>query len=123
MLIRALRRFLRHRRTHSTLCLVLAASALAGPTVRVSITGMTCAACAARVQRKLSRGDGVRDAVVNFGTERATVTYDPSSADAVSLVDLVRAAGLAEDSLDINQFDIISGLVIIFFRDYGIFVI
>ena len=64
-----------------------------GVRLTIPVTGMTCAACASRVQRKLSRGAGVRDAVVNFGTERATVAYDPGSADAALLVGLVRDAG------------------------------
>jgi P-type Cu+ transporter len=59
----------------------------------IPVTGMTCAACATRVQRKLSRGEGVLEAAVNFGTERATVAYDPSQASAASLVGLVEAAG------------------------------
>ena len=52
-----------------------AASALpAARTVELSISGMTCAACAARVEKKLSRiGPGVV-AAVNFATEQATVT-------------------------------------------------
>jgi Cu+-exporting ATPase len=63
-------------------------------TARISIpvTGMTCAACATRVQRKLERAPGVRAATVNFGTERATVEYAPD-ADAGTLVAAVRAAG------------------------------
>jgi P-type Cu+ transporter len=67
--------------------------AAAGGSLTIPVTGMTCAACASRVQRKLSTAAGVQDAVVNFGTERATVAYDPSSADAGSLVAAVRAAG------------------------------
>jgi P-type Cu+ transporter len=67
----------------------------AGRAVRVSIpvTGMTCAACASRVQRRLERGAGVREAAVNFGTERATVTYEAGATDAGALVGLVRSAG------------------------------
>jgi P-type Cu+ transporter len=59
----------------------------------IPVTGMTCAACASRVQRKLERAPGVSEASVNFGTERATVVYDPASLDAAALVDLVKAAG------------------------------
>lgn len=59
----------------------------------IPVTGMTCAACASRVQRKLGRGAGVREAAVNFGTERATVLYDPESTDPGRLVALVREAG------------------------------
>jgi P-type Cu+ transporter len=57
------------------------------------VTGMTCAACAARVQRQLEKAGGVRDAVVNFGTERATVAYDPAAVSAGGLLEVVRGAG------------------------------
>jgi Cu+-exporting ATPase len=59
----------------------------------IPVTGMTCAACANRVQRKLERGAGVEDAAVNFGTERATVVYDAVRTDAAGLVALIRSAG------------------------------
>ncbi|HSJ31551.1 MAG TPA: copper-translocating P-type ATPase [Longimicrobiales bacterium] len=65
----------------------------AGQRITIPVTGMTCAACANRVQRRLERGSGVSDAAVNFGTERATVTYDPGATDAGQLVELVRSAG------------------------------
>jgi len=67
----------------------------AGSAARLSIplTGMTCAACATRIQRKLERGPGVVDAAVNFGTEKATVRFDPAATSAADLVALVTAAG------------------------------
>jgi P-type Cu+ transporter len=61
--------------------------------IEIPVTGMTCAACAARVQKGLSKAPGVRDAAVNFATERATVEYDPSSATAASLVQAVESSG------------------------------
>jgi Cu+-exporting ATPase len=42
------------------------------------ITGMTCANCAATVERSLRKLEGVRDASVNFASERATVRFDPT---------------------------------------------
>ena len=54
-------------------------------TVELRIGGMTCATCAARVEKKLNRLDGVT-ATVNFATETARIEY----ASAVSLDDLVR---------------------------------
>lgn len=54
---------------------------------------MTCAACAARVERSLKKLEGVQDAAVNFATERAAVTYDPREVDAAGLVAAVRGAG------------------------------
>jgi P-type Cu+ transporter len=59
----------------------------------IPVMGMTCAACASRVQRKLERGAGVVEAAVNFGTERATVAYDGSATTTAELVSLVKAAG------------------------------
>jgi P-type Cu+ transporter len=41
--------------------------------VDLPITGMTCAACARRIERKLSKATGVSSAGVNFATSRATV--------------------------------------------------
>ena len=43
--------------------------------VKLELEGMTCASCAARIERKLNKLDGV-EASVNFATERATVNCD-----------------------------------------------
>ena len=56
-----------------------------------AIGGMTCAACAARVQAKLNKVDGVT-ATVNLATERAHVTA-PAHVSASDLVAVVEAAG------------------------------
>lgn len=45
--------------------------------VDLAITGMTCASCANRIQRKLNKVEGVT-ASVNYATEKASVTYDES---------------------------------------------
>lgn len=42
------------------------------------ITGMTCAACANRIERGLSKLEGVAEANVNLALEKATVSYDPA---------------------------------------------
>ncbi|MFE7637688.1 heavy metal translocating P-type ATPase [Kitasatospora sp. NPDC057518] len=46
--------------------------------VELSIGGMTCASCAARIEKKLNRMDGV-EATVNFATERARVDFGPGT--------------------------------------------
>jgi Cu+-exporting ATPase len=51
-----------------------AAAAEPASTVELAIGGMTCASCAARVEKKLNRMDGVR-ATVNYATEKAKVEY------------------------------------------------
>ncbi|HEY9389747.1 MAG TPA: heavy metal-associated domain-containing protein, partial [Mycobacteriales bacterium] len=53
---------------------------------------MTCASCAARIQRKLNKLDGVT-ATVNYATEKASVDYDPGQVTPEDLVAAVRAAG------------------------------
>jgi Cu+-exporting ATPase len=62
-------------------------------TVRIPVSGMTCAACQARVQRSLAKQPGVSDAVVNLMMRTATVTFDPNATDASTLVETIRATG------------------------------
>ncbi|MFF7891753.1 heavy metal translocating P-type ATPase [Streptomyces sp. NPDC007907] len=52
--------------------------------VELTIGGMTCASCAARIEKKLNRMDGV-SATVNYATEKAKVSYS----DGVSVGDLI----------------------------------
>ncbi|HWS52512.1 MAG TPA: heavy metal translocating P-type ATPase [Pyrinomonadaceae bacterium] len=61
--------------------------------VDLPITGMTCAACARRVERKLAKVPGVRESNVNFATSRATVRYDPAAVGVREFVEAVRDAG------------------------------
>jgi Cu+-exporting ATPase len=60
--------------------------------VELPIEGMTCASCAARIERKLNRLDGV-EATVNYATERATVAFDAESVTPERIVEAVEAAG------------------------------
>ena len=60
-------------------------------TVDLDLTGMTCASCAARIEKKLNRLDGVT-ATVNYATERAHVTADEGVGDD-ALVGAVEAIG------------------------------
>lgn len=60
--------------------------------VDLAVTGMTCAACVARVEKKLNKLEGVQ-AVVNLATERAHIElFDPAIADS-QLVETVEKAG------------------------------
>ena len=61
-------------------------------TVDLQLTGMTCAACAARIEKVLNRADGV-EATVNFATETAHVVFDATKATPESLIEAVRKAG------------------------------
>src|SRR6476659_2453213 len=68
---------------------------IARPEQRISfpVTGMTCAACQARVQRALQAEPGVTDATVNLVTNSAAVVYDAGAVTPQRLIDAVRATG------------------------------
>ena len=60
--------------------------------VDLQLTGMTCAACAMRIEKKLNRLDGVT-ATVNYATERATVAFEPERVDTAALITAVKSIG------------------------------
>ncbi|UUV29935.1 heavy metal translocating P-type ATPase [Amycolatopsis roodepoortensis] len=59
--------------------------------VELAITGMTCASCAMRIEKKLNKLDGVT-ATVNYATEKAKVTF-PVDVEPQKLIEQVEAAG------------------------------
>ncbi len=61
--------------------------------ISLKITGMTCAACAAKVEKALSSLKGVKRASVNLATEKATVEYIPKIATLMDLRKAVQDAG------------------------------
>jgi Cu+-exporting ATPase len=61
--------------------------------INIPVTGMTCAACQARVQRALAKAPGVSDASVNLLLHNATVEFDPDSTSPEQLVDAIRETG------------------------------
>ncbi len=60
--------------------------------VELGLEGMTCAACAARIEKVLNRVPGVA-ASVNFATETATARFDAALADPAKLIAAVERAG------------------------------
>ena len=62
--------------------------------VRLELEGMTCASCAARIERKLNKLEGV-EATVNYATEEAAVVFDPGRRRVEELIAAVVAAGYA----------------------------
>jgi P-type Cu+ transporter len=61
--------------------------------IDLPVTGMTCAACARRVESSLSKAPGVKASSVNYATGRATVVYEPASVALRDLAERVRKAG------------------------------
>jgi Cu+-exporting ATPase len=62
-------------------------------TVTIPVSGMTCAACQARVQRVLQKTPGVEDATVNLMTGSARVAFDPAVSSVDELLERIRATG------------------------------
>ena len=60
--------------------------------IDLQLAGMTCAACASRIEKKLNRLDGV-SATVNYATERATVEFDPARSNESALIETVQSIG------------------------------
>ena len=75
-----------------------------GEKIDLPITGMTCVACAMRIQGHLAKVPGVYSAGVNFASARATVNYDPKTTSVPELIKAIRSTGYdateesAEDS-------------------------
>ncbi|NUQ12979.1 MAG: cation-translocating P-type ATPase, partial [Gemmatimonadaceae bacterium] len=61
--------------------------------LNIPVSGMTCAACQARVQRVLERTPGVEEATVSLMTNTATVRFDPEVVDGPALVEKIRGTG------------------------------
>ncbi|MFO7661586.1 MAG: heavy metal translocating P-type ATPase [Chloroflexota bacterium] len=61
--------------------------------VELPLVGMTCANCAATIERRLNKVDGVVEAEVNYATEHALIRYAPGATTRADLVAAVRQAG------------------------------
>lgn len=57
------------------------------------VQGMSCASCAARIEKKVGEIDGVTEARVNFGAESATIDYDPTRATPEDIIQTIEKIG------------------------------
>ena len=65
--------------------------------INIPVTGMTCASCVRRVERTLSKQEGVAEASVNFAAEKASVAYEPTATSPDELIGVIRDAGYGAD--------------------------
>jgi P-type Cu+ transporter len=68
----------------------------------IPVTGMTCASCVRRVERTLSKKEGVAEASVTFAAERASVTYDQAATSPEELIGAIRDAGYDADVREVT---------------------
>lgn len=61
--------------------------------IALQVSGMTCAACASRIEKGLKRMDGVTDAHVNLALETSNVTYNPSETGAAAIKEKIEKLG------------------------------
>src|SRR5690348_6551702 len=61
--------------------------------IELSLEGMSCASCAMRIEKGLKKVPGVKDASVNFATEKAIVTYDASQTGVEQMQQKVEQVG------------------------------
>ena len=62
-------------------------------TITLPVKGMTCANCAMNIERNVKKVAGVKDARVNFATEKATVDYDPQATTIGAILDKITQTG------------------------------
>lgn len=67
----------------------------------LKITGMTCAACSARIEKVVGKMEGVEQISVNLATEKATVSFDPQTTDISSIKEKIEKTGYG--ALDIEE--------------------
>ena len=61
--------------------------------IDLPVTGMSCASCAARIEKGLGSIEGVSQATVNFAAEKATVLFHPGQTDISNLIEKVKDLG------------------------------
>src|ERR671915_35314 len=70
--------------------------------INIPVTGMTCASCVRRVERALSKKEGVAEASVNFAAEKASLAYDPATTGPGELVGAIQDAGYGADVREVT---------------------
>lgn len=71
--------------------------------IALSLSGMHCSSCARLIENSLKKTSGVKDANVNFATEKATVTFDEAGMNIEHLIDAVSSAGYHAEEVCIGD--------------------
>lgn len=68
--------------------------------IELKITGMTCAACSSRVEKKLNRTEGIIKATVNLATEKAVIEYDQATISSQAIEKIISDLGYKPAALE-----------------------
>ncbi len=67
---------------------------------KISIAGMHCASCALNIEKTLKKTEGVKEAMVNFSTSKATVVYDEEKTSISDINKRIEAAGYQAQTIE-----------------------
>lgn len=72
----------------------------------LQISGMSCASCANRIEKSLGKVQGVDTAIVNFASEKATITYDPAQISLQEVIAKIETLGydISKDKIDFTVY-------------------
>ena len=70
--------------------------------ISAPVEGMTCASCVARVEKAISKVEGIKNVTVNFASEKASFEYNPKEVDLKEIEKIVEDAGYTINLTDIN---------------------
>ncbi|MDA8193971.1 MAG: heavy metal translocating P-type ATPase [Thermaerobacter sp.] len=78
--------------------------------IQVGISGMTCASCALRIEKGVGRLAGVQAASVNFGTEKATLSFDPRVVELEQVLEKIQDVGYKAitDTMRLKTLEVLS---------------
>lgn len=68
--------------------------------VNLKLTGMSCASCAAKIEKKLNKLEGVKKAAVNLATENAAVEYDSTKIKVSDMIEAVELLGYQAEQIE-----------------------
>jgi Cu+-exporting ATPase len=71
--------------------------------ITIPVSGMTCTACSAAIERSLKKLPGIRTATVNFASEKAQVTYDPEAIRLSEIKGAIKKAGYEPLALETSS--------------------
>ena len=70
---------------------------------KLQIEGITCQACVAKIERKLSRTEGVNNVVVNISNNIASIYYNENIVDVNKIIEIIKKLGYIANKIEKNN--------------------